>query len=159
LALLAIKKAKNMGPVLLALSSFRLSQKAIETAFSEAAKVNSIIISFIVDVNLHRYLLTSDLMATTELEHEYEQEMLDDYKEKGEKLVKDLEAIAQEAGLTYKSYFAIGRFGLINEEIAKKEQPSLIVTTRTNRPQWVKLLFGSPVSYLISRVSCKVIEV
>jgi hypothetical protein len=44
-------------------------------------------------------------------------------------------------------------------EVAQKEKPSMIVTTRSQRPVWVKKFFGAPVDDLIAKARCPVIVI
>jgi hypothetical protein len=48
------------GCVMLALSTFRQSEKAIDTAIKEAGKVKKLVIVYVADVNLARYFVDVD---------------------------------------------------------------------------------------------------
>ena len=58
-----------------------------------------------------------------------------------------------------KSIVKSGRFALVCLDLVNQEKPSLIVTTRSQRPAWVRRVFGSPVNELVERASCPVIVV
>jgi nucleotide-binding universal stress UspA family protein len=75
-----------------------------------------------------------------------------------QRYVENIEKEAHKEGISVKLVFEVGRFGIICVDIMKKENPKMIIITRSKRPEWVKKLFGSPVSYLIENASCPVIE-
>ena len=72
--------------------------------------------------------------------------------------VENIEIEARKNNIAVKTLFQIGRFGIICVDIVKKENPAVIITTRSRRPDWIKKIFGSPVSYLIEHSACPVIE-
>lgn len=148
-----------MQSVMLALSTFRQSELAISKALDEAKKTKNLLLVYVIDVNLARYFIDSDQIVTEQLRNRCEEEILAEHKQKGEKYVKNIETRARRDGISVKTVFQVGRFGLICVDIMQKENPAMIVTTRSKRPEWVKKFFGSPVSYLIKHASCPVIEV
>ena len=147
-----------MQPVMLALSTFRQSETAISRALEEAKTTKNLLIVYVVDINLERYLIDSDLSITGELETRFKEELLAEHKEKGKKYVENIETEARKNNIAVKTLFQSGRFGLICVDIVKKENPAVIITTRSRRPDWIKKIFGSPVSYLIEHSACPVIE-
>jgi hypothetical protein len=58
-----------------------------------------------------------------------------------------------------KTHVKVGRFAVMCLEVAQKEKPSMIVTTRSQRPVWVKKFFGAPVDDLIAKARCPVIVI
>jgi len=148
-----------MQPVMLALSTFRQSELAISKALDEAKKTKNMLLVYVIDVNLARYFIGSDQLVTEELKNQCEKELLKDHKQRGKKYVENIETRAREDGISVKTVFQVGRFGIICVDNMQKENPTMIVTTRSKRPEWVKKMFGSPVSYLIENASCPVIEV
>jgi len=148
-----------MQAVMLALSSFRQSELVISKALEEAKKTKYLLLVYVVDINLARYFIDSDQIVTDQLRNRCEEEILAEHKERGKKYVENIERRARTSGISVKTVFQMGRFGLICVDIMQKENPLVIVTTRSKRPEWVKKFFGSPVSYLIKHASCPVIEV
>jgi len=148
-----------MQAVMLALSTFRQSELAISKALEEAKKTKYLLLGYVIDVNLARYFIGSDQLVTEQLKNRCEEEILAEHKERGKKYVENIETRARTSGISVKTIFQVGRFGLICVDIMQKENPSVIVTTRSKRPEWVKKFFGSPVSYLIKHASCPVVEV
>lgn len=146
-----------MQPVMLALSTFRQSEMAISRALEEAKKTKNLLIVYVVDINLERYLIGSEFI-TPGLEKRAKEELLAEYQQIGKRYVENIEREARKEDISVKLVFEMGRFGIICVDIMKKENPKMIITTRSKRPEWVKKIFGSPVSYLIENASCPVIE-
>jgi nucleotide-binding universal stress UspA family protein len=147
-----------MKPVMLALSTFRQSEKAVQLAI-EKAKVNkNLVVAFVVDENLARYLLGTDTDLSPSMKEKSEREILEDYREQAEERVASIREAAKKFGISVKSFVEVARFGVKCAQIAKAEDPELIVTTRTKRPDWVKKMFGSPVDYLTEHARCQIIE-
>ena len=143
---------------MLALSTFRQSEMAISKALEEAKETKSLLIVYVVDINLERYFIDSEAFITPQLEQRAREELLEEHQQIGKKYVEKIEREALKEDISVKLVFEIGRFGIICVNIMKKENPKMIITTRSKRPAWVKKIFGSPVSYLIENASCPVIE-
>ena len=147
-----------MQPVMLALSTFRQSEMAISRALEKAKETKNLLIVYVVDINLERYLIESDPFITPGLEERAKEELLAEHQQIGKRYVENIEKEARKEDISVKLVFEMGRFGIICVDIMKKENPKMIITTRSKRPEWVKKIFGSPVSYLIENASCPVIE-
>jgi nucleotide-binding universal stress UspA family protein len=146
-----------MAKVMLALSTFRRSEKAEEAALERAAG-GELVIVFVADENLGRYLADTDLGLYPELKERYFEEVLQIHKAKGDEVAAALVARASEKGIPSRVHVFTGRFALKCLEVVASERPDVIVTTRSKRPAWVKKLFGAPVDYLIQHAGCPVIE-
>jgi nucleotide-binding universal stress UspA family protein len=147
-----------MGQILLALSTFRQSERAVEKALEMAAGKEGLIVVHVVDVNVSRYIVDTDLGMFSNLKNQVEGDFLKEQKEVGEEKVREIAGRAAKKGIQTKTCVRIGRFGLECMEIVKKERPEAIVTTRAKRPDWVRRFFGSPVDYLIANAGCPVLE-
>ena len=145
-------------PVMLALSTFRKSDKAIELALQRAAEHGTLMVVFVVDVNLARYLVGSDIGMFPDLREKCEAEVLKQHRQQAEQQAKSIAEMSATRGITAKTRVSVGRFGIECMKVISQEQPELVVTTRSNRPAWVRRLFGSPVDYLIENADCPVIE-
>jgi len=66
-----------MRPIMLALSTFRKSDEAIRLAIEKAQRGKNLVVFFVVDVNLARYLIGADLGLFPELQESYEEEVLE----------------------------------------------------------------------------------
>ena len=146
-----------MAKVMLALSTFRRSEKAEEAAFERAAG-GELIVVFVADVNLGRYLADTDLGLYPELKERYFEEVLQIHRARGEEVAAALAKRASERGISARVNVFVGRFALKCLEVVASERPDVIVTTRSKRPAWLKKLFGAPVDYLIQHAGCPVIE-
>lgn len=143
---------------MLALSTFRRSERAVNLAIDRAKPCRSIALVNVVDVNLARYFIGLDIALYPELKKQAEEELLEVHKQQGRQRMSAIAERAEANGLKVKTYVRTGRFALVCLEIIEEVKPSLIITTRSRRPAWVKKLFGSPVDYLITHTSCPVIE-
>ena len=146
------------GPVMLALSTFRQSGKAVELAIERAADSGKLIVVWVVDRNLARYYIGSDVGLMAGKKEQCEEEVLAEHERQGCKKAEAIAQRAREKGIEASVHVRVGRFALVCLEIVEAERPSLIVTRRSERPAWVKKFFGSPVDELIARAGCPVIE-
>jgi nucleotide-binding universal stress UspA family protein len=147
-----------VATVMLALSTFRHSQKAIALALDRAGPKGCLIIAYIVDVNLARYFIGSDVGIYEQLRSKCEREILEEHRRMARARVKEIVRQAEDRSIMSKVHVQTGRFALKVLALANTYRPELIVTTRSNRPKWVKQFFGSPVDTLIARATCPVIE-
>ena len=154
-----LKGFASMKKVMLALSTFRQSETAVEAAIERAAGEKALlVVAFVVDVNVARYLLGTDVGFFPNLRDRCEQDFLQDQKRVGEDRARTIVEKAAGRGVEAKSHVVIGRFGLECVKMAETEKPQVIVTTRSKRPGWVRRFFGSPVDYLMANAGCPVIE-
>jgi nucleotide-binding universal stress UspA family protein len=147
-----------MKPVLLALSTFRYSQKAIDCAIEETKKGRNLIVVYVVDVNLARYFIGADLGFYENLKEKCGKELLQEHKKMAKQRVESIAEMAEKYGIEVKTHISIGRFALKVLPFVKKNKPEFIITTRSKRPKWVKKFFGSPVDYLVEKADCPVVE-
>jgi nucleotide-binding universal stress UspA family protein len=150
--------ADRGGPVMLALSTFRRSDKAIDLAMERAGECGRLLILLVADVNLARYLIGADLGLYPEIRRQCEDELLEEHERQGREHVEAIAERAREQGLEVSTHVSVGRFALLCLEVVERESPCLIVTTRSRRPAWVRRFFGSPVDHLIAHAPCPVIE-
>lgn len=144
------------GCVLLALSTFRQSEKAIAMAIQEAEKVKKLMIVFVADVNLARYFIDVDYGVIPDLRETCEADLLKKHEKAGHEYVAAVVDLANKAGIEVKTHIEIGRFALVCLDVAQHAKPSVIVTTRSKRPDWVRKFFGAPVDDLIAKAGCAV---
>ena len=147
-----------MKSIMLALSTFRQSKKATELAIDKAKEGKNLIVVFVVDVNLARYLVGGNLGLYPELKGKCEQELLKEYRNRAEERVSSIVKTAEDYGISVETYINSGRFAVECLDVINKECPELIITTRSRRPDWVKRFFGSPVDHLIANAGCPVME-
>jgi len=148
-----------MKPILLALSTFRQSdilvQKTIELARQEEKNV---LVLFVVDINLERYLINSQTIAGTHFRQTCQKELLAEYQEMADAKVKAIASQANEAGVPCETIVVTGRFGVETVNIISEKKPGKVILTRSKRPRWMRQLFGSPVDYIIKHATCPVLE-
>lgn len=143
---------------MLALSTFRYSQKAIDLAFEKARTGRPLVIVYVVDENLARYYFGLDLGYMGELKETCEKDLLKQHEIKGAERVAELVTRAQAEGVAVKTHVATGRFAIKCLAVIQEDDPEMVITTRTDRPDWVRKFFGSPVDHLIERAGRPVIE-
>jgi len=147
-----------VNPVMLALSTFRHSKEAINLSIKKSGEGRDLIIVYVIDINLARYFIGSDVGFYEELKSKCEKEILEEHRQTAKERVSTIVKLADRYSIKVKKYIRTGRFALQVLPLVKKYEPQLIITTRSRRPQWVKKFFGSPVNYLIEHVKCPVIE-
>jgi nucleotide-binding universal stress UspA family protein len=143
---------------MLALSTFRRSERAIDLALRDAAEYRRLVVCYVADVNLARYLVGQDLGLFPELEKQSEQETLREHEEEGRRAAAVIAERAAAGGIEAIVYVRVGRFAEVCLEVVRKERPCHIVTTRSRRPEWVRRFFGSPVDRLRTQAGCPVVE-
>ena len=148
-----------MKSLMIALSTFRQSDKCIDIAIEKAMEYGNLIVVFIVDINIGRYMVGSDIGMYPDLKEKCEQEILHVHKNQAEEKVKSITETANKHGIVTGSHVIIGRFGTECVNIISKEKPEIVITTRSKRPEWIKKIFGSPVDYIIANAGCPVLEV
>ncbi len=147
------------GCVMLALSTFRKSEKAVHTAIQKAKNIKKLVLVYVVDVNLARYLIGAEHGLFSELKETCEADLLKVHEKEGREHVEEILAKARLEDIEMKVVIEVGRFATICLDSIKKEKPSVIVTTRSQRPEWVKRFFGAPVSELIEKAGCPVLVI
>jgi len=147
-----------MNTVMLALSTFRQSEAAVRLAIERARESDRLLIVFVVDVNLARYFIGTDVGFYPDLMKITEREMLARHANDAEDRVVAIAGKARAEGIATETRVKTGRFALVCLEIAGEVKPREIVTTRSERPKWVRRFFGSPVDDLIARAGCPVRE-
>ena len=148
-----------MKPILLALSTFRQSdilvQNTIEFARQEGKNV---LVLFVVDINLERYLINSQTIAGTHFRQTCQEELLAEYKEMADAKIEAIASQANEAGVLCETIVVTGRFGIETVNVIRERKPEKVILTRSKRPQWMRQLFGSPVDYITEHATCPVLE-
>jgi len=144
------------GCVMLALSTFRQSEKAIDIAIEKSREVRKLAVVYVADVNLARYFVDVEPGIFGELRETCEEDLLKQHEKSGRKYVAAITAKAEKEGIAVQSFSQIGRFAVVCLEAVERVKPSLIVTTRSKRPEWVKKFFGAPVDDLIANAGCPV---
>jgi nucleotide-binding universal stress UspA family protein len=144
--------------VMLALSTFRYSDRAVDLAIAEARRGAELLVAYVVDVNLARYLIDTEAGLVPEVREKTERQMLGEYERQARQRAEAIVERARGAGVCARSHVEVGRFALVCLPLARAVQPERIITTRSNRPAWVRRFFGSPVDQLIAEAGCPVVE-
>jgi nucleotide-binding universal stress UspA family protein len=145
------------GCVVLALSTFRKSEKAVDTAIQRARSTGKLLVVFVADINLAQYFMAAELPLF--MKEMCEADILKQHEQEGHEHVQMIAARAKLEDIETKSIIQVGEFAAVCLDVVKQERPSLIVTTRSQRPGWVKKVFGAPVSELIEKAGCPVLVV
>jgi len=147
------------GCVMLALSTFRRSEKAVAVAIEKCLDVKALMIVYVVDINVARYIVGAEEAFLFDMKDQNEAELLEKAKKDALEAVAKIAEEAEKKGIQSKTMVKVGRFAVICLEVVKQTHPSLIVTTRSRRPEWVKKFFGAPVDELIAKAVCPVLTV
>ena len=98
--------------VMLALSTFRHSDKAIELATEKAAEGGDLVIVYVADANLARYFIGIDIGLYPDLKQRCEEELLREHEQKGREIVDSIAKKAEALGITVRTHVSTGRFAL-----------------------------------------------
>jgi len=151
-------EGRRSGCVMLALSTFRQSDHAVDLAIEKAREFGRLVVVHVADMNLARYFIETDIGLYPELKEKCEAEVLREHEQQGREAVRAIAEKAEAEGIEVTSCVRVGRFALVCLEVVIEEKPDVIVTTRSKRPAWVRRFFGSPVDHLIAEAGCPVIE-
>ena len=146
------------GCVMLAISTFRKSEKAVDTAIQKAKEIKKLFVVFVADVNLARYFIGAEHALWPDLKEMCEADLLKLHEKEGRGHVEIIAEKARLEGIE-EGIVQIGQFAAVCLDLVETEKPSLIVTTRSQRPEWVKRFFWAPVNELIEKAGCPVIVV
>jgi len=144
---------------MLALSTFRRSEEAVSTAIQNAKSAKKLFLIYVVDVNLARYFIGTENKVGSDLKETREADLLELHEQGGKDHVDGIAARARKEGIEIESSIQVGRFAPVCLDMVREKKPSLIVTTRSRRPEWVKKVFGAPVIDLIEKAGCPVLVV
>ena len=147
------------GCVMLALSTFRRSEKAVAVAIEKCLDVKTLMIVYVVDINVARYIVGAEEAFLFDMKEQNESELLEKAEKDAREAVAKIAKEAEKKGIQSKAIVKVGRFAVICLEVVKQTHPSVIVTTRSRRPDWVKKFFGAPVDELIAKAVCPVLTV
>ena len=144
---------------MLALSTFRKSELAVHTAIQKAKSIGELLVVFVADVNLAQYFIGAEHGLHEDLERSCEADLLKLHEKEGRGYVAEIAAKAELEDVEMKAIIEVGPFADICLDMIEKEKPSLVVTTRSQRPAWVKRFFGAPVTDLIEKANCPIMVV
>jgi nucleotide-binding universal stress UspA family protein len=145
------------GCTMLSLSTFRRSEKAIEVAMEKSQENKKLMVVYVVDMDVARYFVGAEEALIIGLRETCESEMLEKAEKEGREHVATIAKKAEKEGIEVKTLVQLGRFAVICLDVVHQVRPSLIVTTRSRRPEWVKKFFGAPVDELIAKAGCPVV--
>jgi hypothetical protein len=155
----AITAFGSTGPVMLALSDFKYSDKAIEVVIEKASQCKKLVIVYGHEVNLWMYFLETDIGFYPCWKEQCEKELLAEIHRKWEKKIAAVVNRAKAGNLQVTTYVQAERFRTLCMEVVRKEKPSLIITKRNLGFTWFRNFFGSPADYPASHTECPVIEI
>jgi len=155
----AITALDSTRPVMLALSTFKYSDKAIEAAIEKANQCKKLIIVYGHEVNLWLYFLETDIGFYPCWKEQCEKELLAEIHQQWKGKIEDITNRVRAENIQVITYVRAERFRTLCMEVVKKEKPSLIITKQNLRPAWFRRFFGSPADYLASHTECSVIEI
>jgi len=144
------------GCVMLALSTFRRSEKAVAVAIEKCREIKNLMIVYVIDINVARYIVDAEEEFLIGLKEKTEAELLEKAEKDAREAVAKIVEEAENKGIQVKTTIQLGRFAAICLDVVKQTHPSVIVTTRSRRPEWVRKFFGSPVDELIAKAGCPV---
>ena len=147
------------GCVMLALSTFRRSEKAVALAIEKSREIKNLLIVYVIDINVARYIVDAEEEFLIGLKEKTEAELLEKAEKDGQEELAKIAEEAEKKGIQVKTVLQLGRFAVVCLDVVKQTHPSVIVTTRSRRPEWVKKFFGAPVDKLIAKAGCPVLAI
>jgi nucleotide-binding universal stress UspA family protein len=147
------------GCVMLALSTFRRSEKAVAVAIEKSLEIKNLMIVYVIDANVARYIVDAEEEFLIGLKEKTEAELLEKAEKDAREEVAKIAGEAEKKGIQVKTIVQVGRFAVVCLDVVKQTHPSVIVTTRSRRPEWVRKFFGSPVDELIAKAGCPVFAI
>lgn len=148
----------STSPVMLALSTFKHSDRAIDTALGKANQCKRLVIVYGRNVNVGLYFMESGVGIYPELKEQCEKELLAKFEQQWKEKVETIASRARTQDIKVVTYVRAGCFTSLCLEVIEKEKPSLIVMPQSHRPNWLRELFGSPAGHLVLYAGCPVIE-
>lgn len=144
------------GCVLMVLSTFRNSRKAMEVALTKCTGNKKLLITYIIDMNkAKRIIKTIEKRRLPVLKGISEEEWVRANENVGREQLKKMAKQAEKEGINVITLVPKGQFGVICLELIKKITPSFVITTRGDRSTWD--FFGSP--ELIAQAACPIMVV
>ena len=147
------------GCVMLALSTFRRSEKAVAVAIEKSREIKNLLIVYVIDINVARYIIDAEEEFLIGLKEKTEAELLEKAEKDAREEVARIAEEAKKKGIQVKTVLQLGRFAVVCLDVVKQTHPSVIVTTRSRRPEWVRKFFGSPVDELTAKAGCPVLAI
>ena len=149
-----------MSGIVLAVSTFRESDRAVECAIEKASGQGELYCIYIIDVRLSEYCFAeSGGSCYPKWKKRYIKEVLASYRHKAERTIQAIKEQADQCGLEVKAEVQYGGFAKKCVTFIQNIDPDAVVTTRAQRPGILRKIFGSHVDYIIEHVDCPVIEI
>ena len=148
----------STSPVMLALSTFKHADHAIDVALKKASQCKKLIIVYGRNDNLGLFFMESGVGLYPNLKEQCEKEILADYEQQWKEKVEVIADRARAQGIEVVTYVNAERFISLCLEVIEKEKPSLVITVRPHRPDWLRVFFGSAADRLASKTDCFIIE-
>ncbi|MCG8603535.1 universal stress protein [bacterium] len=149
-----------MKKILLMISFLRSSPKTIEEALRLAKSENAeLLVFFVLDVDYAdkiAHKLTDEGWIGGKPSEQLYTALLKEYKLQAEIKIDEIEDRAKVLNVPVRSKIKSGSVLASTLEIAKRENPDLIVITRRKRSSLSRLIFGSLVGSLKSKAACQV---
>lgn len=151
-------KVPLLNTIMLVLTKFRNINKAVDLVLEKAEQYDKCVISYSSKINLAQYFVETDIGFYPSWKKECEHHLLKHFELLWKRKVESIAEIFRTKGLPAVTYVRAGNFVMSCLDIIQKEKPSLIVTTRSHKPNWLRGLFDSVANRLTSQTTCPVIE-
>lgn len=149
-----------MKTILLTLSTTRQSPKTIDYALKKAQKEKAhLVILFIVDPDLPHLVLDKMLdvgFMGDKPSMKLYQSILIEYRERGEKITKEISKKADSLGIEWSTQMAEGEFTQECLKVIKDKNPEMTILTRTERSRLSRFIHGSAVNRLKQKSRCPI---
>lgn len=123
----------STNPIMLALSTFKHSDKAIKMAIEMAFDCKKLVIVYGHEVNPWLYFMGTDFGIIHGLKEQCEIEILIEIEREWEKKIDVIATEARAKGLKVATYVKAKKFKKLYHEVFEKEKPSLVITTKSRK--------------------------
>lgn len=150
-----------MKNILLVLSTTRQSPKTIDAAFERAKEENrGLTALFVLDSEMPESIFEklTDIGFTGEKPSQQLQEsILTEYRVRGDRKLKELESMALEMKVSFKTIIREGDFIKECLSVIDEENADFVIITRKKRSSLSRFIFGSALAEISSKVQCEML--
>lgn len=144
--------------ILLALSTLRHCEHAIDLALAQAALTHHLTLIYVVDQDVACCLSGADMGLVPQLRDLAVEEIMAEREAEGRRRVEPVVRRALEMGIHVTAGISRGHFSEACLSAIAAGHPALVVTTRSGRPEWARRLWGSDVDRVVAAAPCPVVE-
>ncbi len=144
---------------MVALSSFRWSQEAVERAFRETAPGELLLVAYVVDVRIAECFAGTALDLYPEVAEACTRDLLKGHRDFGKVVLKAISVKARARGIRVQTHLAVGQFAKEILRLIGATDPRAVITSRSRRPVWDQHVPGEAIASIARNTGCPMVEV